>query len=167
MVGGVVHSVHTDGVDAQLLELLDIALAAVDVGNGILCIGGAAGLVVNTADVEALVAGPEGYEWCQWCFWRTLGSNRVPLPLTVTWGTLPELVPEALASSLAGVAAAVARAAEAAAIAIAPFMVVRNEDMSALLAIGLVDTGGCPGRGKSWIGGYPKRKGVQESDYEG
>jgi hypothetical protein len=46
--------------------------------------------------------------------------------LTVTVGTLPELVAEALAWSLAGVAAALAMAAEAAAIAIAPFMVVWN-----------------------------------------
>jgi hypothetical protein len=60
-------------------------------------------------------------------------TNRVPLPLTETWGTLPELVAvadaEALASSLAGVAAAWARAAEAATIAIALFMVVRIENM--------------------------------------
>lgn len=59
VVGGVVDSVHTDGVDAQLLELLDIALAPVDIGNGVLSVRGAAGLVVNTANVEALVAGPE------------------------------------------------------------------------------------------------------------
>lgn len=60
MVGGVVDSVHANGVDAQLLELLNIALAAIDVGNGVLSIRGAAGLVVNTADVETLVTGPEG-----------------------------------------------------------------------------------------------------------
>ena len=60
MVGGVVHGVHTDSVDAQLLEFLDIALAAVDVGNGVLSIRGAAGLVVDTANVEAVLAGPEG-----------------------------------------------------------------------------------------------------------
>jgi hypothetical protein len=53
-----------------------------------------------------------------------MGTNRVPLPLTETWGTLPELVLEALAWMLAGVAAALAMAAEAAAIAIAVFMVV-------------------------------------------
>lgn len=60
MVGGVVDGVHADGVDAQLLELLNIALAAIDVGNGVLSIRGAAGLVVNTTNVETLVAGPEG-----------------------------------------------------------------------------------------------------------
>ena len=60
MVGGVVYGVHADSVDAQLLELLDIALAAVDVGNGVLSLRGATGLVVDTADVEAVLAGPEG-----------------------------------------------------------------------------------------------------------
>ena len=60
MVGGVVYGVHTNSVDAQLLELFDIALAAVDIGNGVLGIRGAAGLVVDTANIEAAVAGPEG-----------------------------------------------------------------------------------------------------------
>jgi hypothetical protein len=59
VIGSVVHSVHTNGVDAQLLELCDIALAAVDVGNGVLSIRGTAGLVVDATDVETLVAGPE------------------------------------------------------------------------------------------------------------
>jgi hypothetical protein len=60
VVGAVVYGVHTDSVDAQLLELLDIALAAVDVGDGVLSLRGATGLVVNTADVEAVLTGPEG-----------------------------------------------------------------------------------------------------------
>lgn len=60
VVGSVVHGVHTNGVDAQLLELYDVALAAVDVGNGVLGLRGATGLVVNTANVEAVVTGPEG-----------------------------------------------------------------------------------------------------------
>lgn len=56
----------------------------------------------------------------------------IPLPLTDTCGTLPELLPElppellalpdALASIFAGVAAALAMVAEAAAIAIDPFI---------------------------------------------
>lgn len=96
-----------------------------------------------------------------------MDSDRVPLPLTVTWGTLPELVPEALAWSLAGVAAAVARAAEAAVIAIAPFMVVRNEDMSALLAIGELRRTGMSWSSKGADTGYPKRKWRSKSDYEG
>lgn len=69
-----------------------------------------------------------------------MSANRVPLPLTVTWGTLPELVElaellSALAATWTGVAAALARAAAAAVIAIALFMVVESENMGALLAI--------------------------------
>jgi hypothetical protein len=60
VVGGVVYGVHAHSVDAQLLELLDIALAAVDVGDGVLSLGRAAGLVVNTANVEAVFTSPEG-----------------------------------------------------------------------------------------------------------
>jgi hypothetical protein len=59
VVGSVVHGVHANSVDAQLLELGDIALAAIDISDGVLSIRGAAGLVVNTANVEALGAGPE------------------------------------------------------------------------------------------------------------
>ena len=73
MVGSVVDGVHANSVDAQLLELLDIALAAINVGNGVLSIRGAAGLVVNTADVETLVAGPEGCNWeLAWLFERVI-----------------------------------------------------------------------------------------------
>jgi len=72
VIGSVVDGVHTDGVDAELLELRDVALATSYVGDGILCIGGATcsrsvlgakqrvlhhtWLVVDTADVETLVA---------------------------------------------------------------------------------------------------------------
>jgi hypothetical protein len=59
VVGAVVDSVDADGVDAELLELLNVALAASLVGNGVLRIGGATGLVVDTADVETLVASKE------------------------------------------------------------------------------------------------------------
>jgi hypothetical protein len=74
VVGGVVYSVHTDGVDAQLLELFDIALAAVDVGDGILRLRRAAGLVVDTANVEAVFAGPEGCS--QWLVEVGLASKQ-------------------------------------------------------------------------------------------
>jgi hypothetical protein len=76
VVGSVVNSVDTDGVNTELLELGNVALTAGLVGNGILCIRCAAwslsvrhlarvaahltGLVVDTTDVEALVALPEG-----------------------------------------------------------------------------------------------------------
>jgi len=75
VVGRVVDRVHADGVDAELLELRNVTLAAGDIGNGVLCIRSAAyslllgimdsagndrtRLVVDTADVEALVASEE------------------------------------------------------------------------------------------------------------
>ena len=89
-----------------------------------------------------------------------LSANRVPLPLTVTWGTLPELV-SALAATWTGVAAALARAAEAAAIAIALFMVAERENMGALLAIEVGKGPGneeSPGRRVCCGLAYPKRK---------
>ena len=102
-----------------------------------------------------------------------MSANHVPLPLTETWGTLPELVVElvaelvsALAATWTGVAAALARAAEAAVIAIALFMVVVvGENMGALLAI---EVGKRPGNEESpgWrvcCGlAYPKAKVVRE-----
>jgi hypothetical protein len=59
VVLGVVDGVDTDRVQAKLLELLDITLAAGAIGNGVLGVGSATGLVVDTADVEALVASEE------------------------------------------------------------------------------------------------------------
>ena len=41
VLGSVVDSVDTDSVDAELLELGDVALAAIGIGNGILRVGGA------------------------------------------------------------------------------------------------------------------------------
>lgn len=52
---GVVDGVDTDGVHAQLLELGDIALASGRLRDGVLQLGGATGLVVDTTDVEAVV----------------------------------------------------------------------------------------------------------------
>jgi hypothetical protein len=60
VVGRVVHRVDADGVDAQFLELGDVALARRGVGDGVRGFGGASGLVVDAADIEALVAGEEG-----------------------------------------------------------------------------------------------------------
>ena len=59
VVGAVVDSVDADGVDTELLELLNVALAASLVSDGVLRIGSATGLVVNTTDVETLVASKE------------------------------------------------------------------------------------------------------------
>jgi hypothetical protein len=55
----VVDSVDTDNVDAELLEVLDITLADLGVGQRILVGGGTTGLVVDTSEVESLVASPE------------------------------------------------------------------------------------------------------------
>jgi hypothetical protein len=53
MVLGVVDRVDTDGVDAELIELGDITGAASAVSDGVLICGGAAGLVIDAADVES------------------------------------------------------------------------------------------------------------------
>jgi len=60
MVLGVVDRVHTDGVETEVLELLDVALAAIGISDGIGELGGATGLVVNTTDVETVVALEKG-----------------------------------------------------------------------------------------------------------
>lgn len=60
MVGGVVDSVDTNSVDSQLLELFNVALADGGVCDGVRGITAATGLVVDSADVEAVVAGKEG-----------------------------------------------------------------------------------------------------------
>jgi hypothetical protein len=75
MAGGVVDGINTDSVDAEALELLDVAFATSNIGNGVLSIGCAtwsksdqviAGLwivrtwlVVDTTNVEALIASEE------------------------------------------------------------------------------------------------------------
>jgi hypothetical protein len=60
VVGGVVDRVDTDGVDAQLLELGDVTLAAVDIGDGVCEVGAATGLVIDATDVEAVATLEEG-----------------------------------------------------------------------------------------------------------
>ena len=60
MAGSVVDSVDTNGVDAELLEVLDVSHAAILVGKRVLCVRRATGLVVDTANVEAVVASEEG-----------------------------------------------------------------------------------------------------------
>jgi hypothetical protein len=67
VVGGVVNGVDTDGVDAELLEVLNIALASGLIGQRVSNTGlgvgasGTAGLVVDTTDEESLIAGIEGW----------------------------------------------------------------------------------------------------------
>lgn len=62
MVGRVVDRVDADCVDAELRELCDVALAAGSVGNGVLGLRGATRLVVDTTNVETLVASKERCE---------------------------------------------------------------------------------------------------------
>lgn len=59
MVGGVVDGVDSHGVNAELLEVANITLAAGFIGNGVDDLGGSSGLVVNTTDVETVVSGEE------------------------------------------------------------------------------------------------------------
>jgi hypothetical protein len=61
VVGGVVDAVDADGVDTEFRELGDIAGAGLLVGDGVDEFGGAAGLVVDAADVEAGAALHECY----------------------------------------------------------------------------------------------------------
>ena len=56
VVLGVVNRVNTDGVQAEILELLDVALAPITIGDGVSQVGGTARLVVDTTDIEALVS---------------------------------------------------------------------------------------------------------------
>ena len=60
VVGAVVDSVDTDSVDSKLLELGNVTLASLFIGNGVLGIRCATRLVVYATDVETLVASKEG-----------------------------------------------------------------------------------------------------------
>ncbi|KAL2288563.1 hypothetical protein FJTKL_03925 [Diaporthe vaccinii] len=55
----VVDRVHTDGVDAEVLEVLDVPLETRDVNQGVSGVSGTTWLVSHATDVETLVAGPE------------------------------------------------------------------------------------------------------------
>ena len=60
VVGGVIDGVDTDGVQAEILEVLDVTLATVGIGDGVGKLGGTTGLVVHTTDVETFIALEEG-----------------------------------------------------------------------------------------------------------
>lgn len=55
----VVDSVDANNVDAELLEVLDITLANIGIGERILVSRGTTGLVVDTSEVESVLASPE------------------------------------------------------------------------------------------------------------
>jgi hypothetical protein len=71
VLGRVVDSVDTDGIDAQLLELDDISLTAVGIGNGVSQVGGATGLIVDATDIESVVACEECCDDMSVC-WPTI-----------------------------------------------------------------------------------------------
>lgn len=88
---GVVHHVDTDGVDSQLLELGNVALAHVEIGQGIRHAGRSSRLVVDSSDIEALLALPEGYQQINQHLRLLKGhifqsQNHSPFPETVTAG---------------------------------------------------------------------------------
>jgi hypothetical protein len=110
VVLGVVDGVDTDSVETELLELGNIALAALAVSDGVLGVSSTAGLVVNAADVEALVASEESCGELV-LLDATLGDQYEPFPFTVT-GVMPEA--RLAGASVAGVAAAPAASTAAA-----------------------------------------------------
>lgn len=61
MALGVVNGIDTDSIDAEILEVLDVTVADGLISERVLVGRGAAGLVVDTAEIEALIALPEGF----------------------------------------------------------------------------------------------------------
>jgi len=95
VVLGVVDGVDANSVDAEVLELLDVALALLGVGQGVLVGRGTAGLIVDATDVESVLASPEG------CALRVStrrvrrpgrAERTVPLPEAETVGRLARLL---------------------------------------------------------------------------
>lgn len=73
MIGLVVDGVNANNVDAELLEVLDITLADLGIGQRILVSGSTTRLVVDTSEVKALVTSPESYYRLilkVWCIWK-------------------------------------------------------------------------------------------------
>jgi hypothetical protein len=80
VVSGVIDGVHTNGVDAQLLELGDVTGASTSISDRVNELRAAARLIVDTADVETVVTleegcyaletvgktGEEGTDHCPW-----------------------------------------------------------------------------------------------------
>lgn len=60
MVSGVVNSVDSHGVDTEVLEPLNVSVANLGVSQRVNDLGRSTGLVVDTLDVESLVAHEEG-----------------------------------------------------------------------------------------------------------
>jgi len=61
MLSCVVDSVDSDGVESELLKILNISLAAIYICDGVGNVGGATRLVIDTSNVESVAAGKESY----------------------------------------------------------------------------------------------------------
>ena len=124
MVGGVVDTVDADGIDTEFRELGDIAGARLLVGDGVDEFGGAAGLVVDAADVEAGGALHECWEDVRDCVDGVRGGDE-PLPLTVMgWREDEEEEDRAASSSVGDGRAKTVEIAANAAIVLNPFMLI-------------------------------------------
>lgn len=67
VVHAVVDSIDTDSIDAQVLELGDVSLANIGIGEGIDVGSITTGLVVDTTHVPALAISPESCSWSVMC----------------------------------------------------------------------------------------------------
>jgi hypothetical protein len=61
MICSVINSVDANGVDAQFLKFWNVSVAAIFICNRVGDLGGSAWLVVETTNVETVVAGEESY----------------------------------------------------------------------------------------------------------
>lgn len=59
MVLGVVDSIDTDNIDAKVLEVRDVSLTGLGIGQGVRGARRTTRLVVDTAKIEALAISPE------------------------------------------------------------------------------------------------------------
>lgn len=90
MVEPGVERVHTDGVDAEALELLNVTGADVDIGERVGILSLTSGLVGDAANVESLAIGPES---CIVVSWPDGGERcdqgwlDIPLPSMETTGS--------------------------------------------------------------------------------
>ena len=66
MIGGVINGVDADGVDVKLGEIGDVSHASCCVGKGVgFYAGSPSRLVIDAADVEAVGAVIECWEFCE------------------------------------------------------------------------------------------------------
>jgi hypothetical protein len=83
VVGCVVNSVYTNGVDAELLEFHDITRTSCRVCDGVDELGGSTWLVVDSADVESVRSLEESCRMLVIYKTPNAPRNAVPLPLVV------------------------------------------------------------------------------------